>query len=140
MRPTLLRANQRLTIRRSVRVECQIVRERDFKMLGKSAIDLSTRGMLVETDLRVLTGEELVVAFRSPRSRKWYDCLATVARVVHGRRPHDSGRFLGLRFESFDFFQSLDLRTELRGLPPPFPKRELRVDYAASVRNLMTKN
>jgi hypothetical protein len=130
--------NQRSTIRRAVRVECQVVRERDFTLVGTSAIDLSTRGMLVATNERVLTGEEMIVAFRSPRRRRsWFDCEATVARVVHGRRPYDGGRFLGLRFEDLDEWQSFVLRSELRGLPPPFPKRELRVDYAASVRRFL---
>lgn len=137
MRPTLLRCNQRQTIRRAVRVECQVVRERDFKLLGKSAIDLSTRGMLVETDARVLTGEEVFVAFKSPRTRQWFDCQATVARVVHGRRPYDGGRFLGLKFEGLDDWQSFVLKSDLRGLAPPFPKRELRIDYAASVRHFL---
>lgn len=137
MRPTLLRHNQRQTIRRSVRVECQVVRERDFKLIGRSAIDVSPRGMLVETDTRILTGEEVFVAFKSPRSRMWFDCQATVARVVHGRRPYDSGRFLGLKFETLDDWQQFALKSELRGLPPPFPKRELRIDYAASVRHFL---
>ncbi len=137
MRPTLLRCNHRKTIRRAVRVECQVVRERDFKLLGRSAIDVSTRGMLVETDTAVLTGEDVLVAFKSPRSRTWFDCQATVARVVHGRRPYDRGRFLGLEFETLDDWQSFVLRSELRGLPPPFPKREERIDYAASIRRFL---
>jgi len=138
MRPTLLRMHQRATVRRAVRVECQVVRERDFKLLGRSAIDVSTRGMLVETDERVLTGEPVIVAFRSPRGgRRWFDCEATVARVVHGRRPYDRGRFLGLTFETLDEWQAFHLRADLRGFPPPFPKREMRIDYAASIRRFL---
>jgi hypothetical protein len=133
-----LRANQRDALRRAVRIECQVVREHDFKLLGRSAVDLSSRGMLLETNLRVLTGEEVIVAFRAPRSRRWLDCEATVARVVHGRRPYDVGRGLGLRFENLDPHQLLLLRAELRGLPPPFPKREMRVDYAASVSRFLS--
>jgi hypothetical protein len=130
--------NQRSTIRRAVRVECQVVRERDFRLVGRSAIDLSTRGMLVETDERVLTGEPMIVAFRSPKNKRtWFDCEATVARIVHGRRPYDGGRFLGLRFDALDEWQAFVLRSELRGLPPPFPKRELRIDYAASIRRYL---
>ena len=138
MRPTLLRMNQRSTIRRAVRVECQVVRERDFTLVGKSAVDLSTRGMLVETTEQVLTGEPLVVSFRSPKNKRtWFDCEATVARVVHGRRPYDGGRFLGVCFDGLDDWQAFVLRSELRGLPPPFPKRELRVDHAASVQRFL---
>jgi len=127
MRPTLLRMNQRSTIRRAVRVECQVVRERDFKLVGKSAIDLSTRGMLVETNARVLTGEPLVVAFRSPRNgRTWFDCEATVARVVHGRRPLDRGRSIGLAFHSMGDAMKRKLFEQLRGLMPPSPTRPVR--------------
>ncbi len=137
MRPTLLRHYQRQTLRRSIRVECQVVREHDFKLIGRSAIDLSAQGMLVETDDRVLTGEPVIISFRSPRRRAWFDAQGTVARVIHGRRPYDTGRFLGVRFDVFDEEQACLLRADLRGLPPPFPKRELRIDYAASVRQFL---
>jgi hypothetical protein len=137
MRPTLLRHYQRQTLRRAVRVECQVVREHDWKLIGRSAIDLSTRGMLVETTERVLTGEEVIISFRSPSRRAWYDAQATVARVIHGRRPYDTGRYLGIHFDVFDEAQACALRADLRGHPPPFPKRELRIDYAASVRHFL---
>ena len=137
MRPTLLRHYQRQTLRRAVRVECQLVREHDFKLIGRSAIDLSTRGMLVETTDRILTGETVIVSFRSPRRRAWFDAQGTIARVIHGRRPYDTGCFLGVQFDVFDDQQARLLRADLQGLPPPFPKRELRIDYAASIRQFM---
>ena len=55
--------------------------------------------MLVPTDLPVLTGEPLLVSFRPPLSGRWLDAEAVVARVVHGRRPGDHGRRLGLSFQ-----------------------------------------
>jgi hypothetical protein len=61
-----------------------------------------------------------------------------VARVVHGRRPYDAGRFLGIQFD-MDEWQTFALKTELRGLPPPFPKRALRMDYAASIKRFLAK-
>ena len=137
MRPTLLRHYQRQTLRRAVRVECQLVREHDFKLVGDLALDLSTKGMLVRARTRVLTGEELLVAFRPPRSNRWIDAQGTIARVIHGRRPYDPGCFLGVKFDVFDDQQARLLRADLQGLPPPFPKRELRIDYAASIRQFM---
>jgi hypothetical protein len=120
-------------MRRSVRIECQVVREHDFKLVGNRAIDLSPDGMLLLSDARVLTGEDLVIAFRAPATRLWIDCTATVARVVHGRRPGDWGTCLGVSFESMDDATRALLRGELRGLPPPIPTRTARIDYAATV-------
>jgi hypothetical protein len=121
-------------MRRSVRVDCQVVREHDFKLVGRRAIDLSPDGMLVLSDARILTGEDVIVTFRAPMTRLWLDCTATVARVVHGRRPGDWGACLGLSFDSMDEVTRALLRAELRGLPPPVPARELRIDYAETVR------
>jgi hypothetical protein len=120
-------------MRRSVRIECQVVREHDFTLVGNRAIDLSPEGMLLLSDARVLTGEELVIAFRAPKTRLWLDCTATVARVVHGRRPGDWGACLGVSFDGMDGATRAILQRELRGLPPPMPGRTARIDYAATV-------
>jgi hypothetical protein len=137
---------RRGAIRRSVRVDCEVVRERDFRLIGRRGIDLSDSGMLVLSEtcggsgaprgwgsLRVLTGEEVVVTFKAPTTRLWFDCSATVARVVHGRRPEDWGACLGLSFE-MDALTRAFLRAELRGFPPPLPAREPRVEYAVTAR------
>lgn len=133
MRPTLVRVSQRHAMRRAVRLDCQVVRQHDFKLLGARTLDISTEGMLIETDVNVLTGEEVIVTFRAPRTHQWFDCEATVARVVHGRRPGDRGACLGLSFDTLDDWSRMMLRSDLRGLPPPIPKRAPRIDYAASV-------
>jgi hypothetical protein len=130
---TLVHAHHRRAIRRAVQVDCQVVRERDFKLIGSSGVDLSPRGMLVMAQERVLTGEPVVVSFRVPRSAFWFDAEATVVRVVHGRRPGDYGRCFGLDFESLEPGAQWFLRRALHGVPPPLPTREPRVDYAASV-------
>jgi PilZ domain len=144
----LVRRKQRRSMRRSVRVDCQVVREHDFRLIGQRAVDLSDDGMLVLSDaqatsalvsrrgrrLDVLTGEEVIVSFRAPTTRLWFDCTATVARVIHGRRPGDWGACVGLSFDGMDEVTRAFLRAELRGLPPPMPGREVRVDYAETVR------
>jgi c-di-GMP-binding flagellar brake protein YcgR len=130
----LLPASQRRTLRRAVRVDCQVVRERDFKLLGDWALDLSTDGMLVITRDIVLTGEEVIVSFPIPRTRVIIDAVATVARVVHGRRPTDRDRrALGIAFDSIEPEHQRLLRASLRHIPPPLPSRRPRIDYAASV-------
>jgi hypothetical protein len=130
---TLVHVQQRKILRRSMRVDCQVVRERDFRLVGSRGVDLSPHGMLVMAQDRVLTGEPLVVSFRLPRSSYWFDAEATVARVVHGRRPGDLGRCFGLSFDSLEPDVQAFLRQALRGVPPPLPAREPRVDYAASI-------
>jgi hypothetical protein len=134
MLTTLVHAQQRRVLRRGVRVDCQVVRERDFRLVGSRALDLSPHGMLVFSQEPVLTGEPLVVAFRLPQSMWWFDAEATVARVVHGRRPGDLGRCFGLEFDAIDRSVQYFLHTALQGVPPPVPRRERRIDYAASVK------
>jgi c-di-GMP-binding flagellar brake protein YcgR len=116
----------RQSFRRYVRLDCEVVRERDFRAIGALALDLSTTGMLVRTSERVLTGEEVIFAFRPPRSNRFVDGVATVARVVHGRRPGDPERAIGLSFESMSPRDVSLLWESLRGLPPPVPARQPR--------------
>src|SRR5689334_13981122 len=92
--------NRRRAARRAVRVSCQVVRERDFRLLSERALDLSPDGMFVECSARVLTGEPVVLTFRDARSGRWVDAEATVVRVVHRRRAGDAVRGLGLRFDA----------------------------------------
>jgi len=133
---TLVHASQRAAVRRAVPVECQVVRERDFKLVGRWGLDISSDGMLVVSDARVLTGEDVIVSFRVPRTHHWIDCEATVARVVHGRRPTDRARGLGLEFQTLDADTRWAIRSTLRSIPPPLPAREPRVDYAATIAML----
>jgi hypothetical protein len=122
----LSRPTPRRAFRRFVRLDCQVVRDRDFLPLSDLALDLSTDGMLVQTSTRILTGEEVVFAFRPPRSNRWIDGVATVARVVHGRRPGDRGRAIGLEFSGLERRDVEHLWECLRGLPPPTPLRDPR--------------
>jgi hypothetical protein len=130
---TLVHAQQRRALRRAIRVDCQVVRERDFRLVGSRGVDLSPKGMLVMSQEPVLTGEPLIVSFRLPRGLFWFDSEATVARVVHGRRPGDGARCFGVAFDTLDPDCQWFLALALRGVPPPLPKREPRVDYAGSV-------
>jgi PilZ domain-containing protein len=134
MLATLVHAQQRRALRRGLRLDCQVVRERDFTLIGSLGLDLSPLGMLVLAREPALTGEPLVVAFRLPGTRWWFDAEATVTRVVHGRRPGDYGRCFGVEFEPLDPSVQYFLHTMLQGVPPPVPARERRVDYAASVK------
>jgi hypothetical protein len=114
----------RRAFRRYVRIDCQVVRERDFRLIGDLALDLSERGMLVRTSERILTGEEVVVCFKPPSSNRFVDALGHVARVLHGRRPGDRGRCLGIELYAMDEDDRHHLWQSLRGLPAPEPLRD----------------
>jgi hypothetical protein len=128
----LLSEPVRREFRRYVRLDCQVVREHDFQLVGDLAFDLSTRGMLVRAKTRVLTGEELVVSFKAPYSSRWFDAAATVARVIHGRRPGDYGLCLGIEFHGVDDGDREFLFDQLRGRGCPEPLRPPRCLLQAS--------
>lgn len=83
------------------KVPCQVVRERDFRLVADCVVDLSPGGALVGPADPVLTGERLIVSFPGLRGA-WIDAEAVVARVVHGRRAGEHKRSLGLCFERLD--------------------------------------
>lgn len=116
----------RRAFRRFVRLDCQVVRERDFRLVADLALDLSTQGMLVRAKLPVLTGEEVVVTFKPPRQNEWFDACAVVARVLHGRRPGDMGPSLGLEFVGLSREDEARLFESLRGKSAPEPMRPPR--------------
>ncbi|MGH7283749.1 MAG: PilZ domain-containing protein [Polyangiaceae bacterium] len=122
MSAILARKMHRRAFRRGVFVSCEVVREHDFRRIARVGIDLSTEGMLVKADRGVLTGEELFVAFRAPYGR-WFDVRATVARVIHGRRPGDVGPCLGLEFFDHDDEWKSALFEHIRGWPGRPPSR-----------------
>lgn len=95
-RPT--RDAQRTTARRDVQLLCQAVRERDFKLVADCILDVSIEGALLPLRIPVITGESLILSFQIPGM--WIDVEATVARVIHGRRPEDDGPAVGIVFES----------------------------------------
>lgn len=116
MRPVLHADCPRARVRRTVQTPCEVVRARDHSLVGTRAIDLSTKGMLLETDACVLTGEELIVLFRSPTG-DWYDYDGTVARVLHGRRHRDDRRAIGIAFDPIDPWREILLCEALRRAP-----------------------
>ena len=121
----------RTSFRRYVRIDCQVVREHDFRLIGDLALDLSTKGMLVRAkengDRRhVLTGEEVIVSFKPPRSNVWFDAQGIVARVLHGRRPGDYGLSFGIEFVNLSKDDELYLFENLRGMAAPDAQRPPR--------------
>ncbi len=134
--PLLVRKNERREVRRAIKIQCQVVRERDFTLVSEHALDLSPDGMLVATDLALEPGENVFVAFRATSLGIWFDTEARVARMIRGRRPGDRGRGAALSFSSLSRVKRFILRGHLRRVPPPLPKRTQRIDWTATIRSI----
>jgi hypothetical protein len=124
----------RAAFRRQVRIDCEVVREHDFRLIGDLVLDLSTNGMLVRACERVLTGEEVIVSFKPPRSTEWLDLHGVVARVLHGRRPGDDGLAFGVELVELSRSDELFLFDRLRGLSAPAALRPPRSLVTAAAR------
>lgn len=120
MRRPFVKSHRR-AVRHAVRLECQVVRERDFRLVADRIVNLSESGLLVSPADPALTGERLLVSFRIPHSGYWVDAEATVARVVHGRRPGEHTRALALELEQVEDIPKLLLGRALRRCPPAPP-------------------
>lgn len=116
-----LHASRRGSSRREVVLPCQAVREHDFKLIADRTLDISIDGLLLPLRTRVLTGESLIVSFQIPGM--WIDTEATVARVVHGRRPGDDGLAVGVVFDRLSPSARAALAGYLHGRKAPLPRR-----------------
>lgn len=130
-----VRRNDRREVRRAIGLTCQVVRERDFRLVADQALDLSPDGMLVRSDSELEIGESLIVSFKATQLGLWFDSEAQVARIVKGRRDGDRGAGIGLSFSTLDRVKRLILRGHLRRVPPPLPRRTQRIDWTATVRS-----
>lgn len=70
----------------------------------------------------VFTGEPVLVSLQFPETGEWLDAEATVTRVVHGRRPGEWARRLGLEFDDLDETTKLLIERKLRTTPPAPPR------------------
>jgi hypothetical protein len=134
--PLFVRKNERREVRRAMVMSCQIVRERDFRLIAEKALDVSPDGMLVATDVDLEPGENVFVSFRTTELGIWFDSEASVARVIRGRRPGDKGKGVALRFSTLSRVKRFILRGHLRRVPPPVPRRSQRIDWCATIRSI----
>lgn len=137
-------ASERLGLRRRVRLPCQVVHERDFRLLSNLCLDISPRGMRVRAlpglfsldadEPPIARGSEVLVSFRVPDAGVHMDLNAVVSRIAAGRRRGEREQSLGLSFVGISALEGMILSARLKGYPPPVPMRHLRIDYAAAVR------
>ena len=135
--------NRRGEMRRATRIGCTVRRMDTWRLVGDRTVDLSPQGMLLLSDERLDWGTELVVSFQATELPIWFDTLASITRIVEGRRPGDAGRALGVHFETLPSVSRLILRGYLRRHPPTLSRRERPVelapvdpDYAKRVRDI----
>ena len=117
----IARESRRSSLRREVVLPCQAVREHDFKLIADRTLDISVEGLLLPLRTKVLTGESLIVSFQIPGL--WIDAEATVARVVHGRRPGDDGLAVGVLFDHISPSARAALAGFLHGRRMSLPRR-----------------
>ncbi|HMI88411.1 MAG TPA: PilZ domain-containing protein, partial [Polyangiaceae bacterium] len=126
MRSTVL-GNRRKALRYAVRIPCQVVRERDFRLISDAVLDVSVSGMVVTAahwvfGQSILTGDRLIVSFQLPNGHFWVDAEATVTRVARGRRRGENAPALALEFDPLPLFVRQRMRGSLRRSPPPPPQ------------------
>ncbi len=125
---------ERKTLRRDVRVPCQVVTDADFQLLGEETLDLSPHGMLLRSHEAAKPGDSVIVSLRLPHSKTWIDAEGEIARIVRGYRATDTDRAIGIGFTQIGAIESAMLGAALEQLPPPVPARQVRKDYAAAIK------
>lgn len=122
-------------MRRGVVTSCQVVRERDFSLVGTTTRDASDEGIFVATDISLDVGERLLIAILTPGGSTWVDAEGVVARVIHGRRG-DEERGIGIHFTDMSRIDRALWTTSLEGRPPRPSKRGYFRDYAAIIQRI----
>lgn len=125
-----LSSTERSAVRFGVHVDCQVVRERDFRVIGRGSLDLSLTGMLVQCNYSAEIGDEVIVSFQTPGLREYVDAVALVTRLIAGRRQGDLGLAAGLTFTSIDDASFAALKRALTAVPTARGRRASRIDYA----------
>lgn len=126
----MLLANERRAPRHAVTVECQVVREDDFTLLGARGVDLSTCGMLLVSDAPAAVGDDVLITLRIPGREQWIDARGKIARIA-GELEGSHG--VGISFELQPGGARGALEEALCAYPTVTSSREPRVDYAATV-------
>lgn len=130
----LVHENNRAVSRRTVRLSCEVVRQRDYQLIGKRMVDFSTDGLQILAEDDALLHEDVEVFFRVPYSKIHLMAEGHVARVIRGKRAGDEGPSFGIALGGLHPDAMSALRGAQLRFPPTMPWRPRRVDYAATVR------
>ena len=137
MSAILLQAAARSCLRRKVDIPCQVVSEDDFVLLSERCLDLSLLGLRVRALRHAPVGTRVIASLRIPDTSVWIDAEGVIIRIAWGRRDSDETPAYGVAFTSaLPAMEAAVLSARLHGVPPPVPRRGLRIDYAESVRRI----
>jgi hypothetical protein len=112
------------TLRRVVRIPCDLVSETFDEPVELEITDLSAHGAFIETSLPLEDGEELELAFEVPRTQSLVAVRARVKRAALNRRRQDA-RSSGMGLEFVDLSDRARdwLDGALVGMPPRLPEK-----------------
>lgn len=112
----------RESLRRVVRIPCDLVSETFDEPVELEITDLCADGAFVETNLALEDGEELDIAFEVPRTERLLAVRARVCRAaLHRRRVDARLSGMGLEFIGLGEGARAMITEALRGLPPRLP-------------------
>jgi hypothetical protein len=129
-----LSSADRCVARFGVHVDCQVVRDRDFRVIGRGTLDVSLTGMLVQCTYAAEIGDEVIVSFKT-NIGEYVDAVGIVTRRMEGRRRGDLGMTAGITFTSIDD-ESLRALARLLERAPVVTHRAPRIDYAREVMRI----
>lgn len=130
----IVHANNRAVSRRTVRLGCEVVRVRDYQLIGKKMVDFSTDGIQVLAEDEATLHEDVEIFFRVPYSNVHLLAEGHVARVIRGKRMGDEGPSYGIMLGGLHPEVMSALKCAQYRFPPTMRWRPRRVDYAATVR------
>lgn len=119
----------RRTTRHAVSLECRALAENGDRFFEGKTLDVSTEGLRILSEAKVVVGEPVVLALRLPRQATWIDAHARVARIEEGVRDGDPGRAIALEFTAMDHADRYRLYYSTQALPPPMPRRASRSSH-----------
>ncbi len=99
-----------------MRMACQVVRERDFKLVATSVMNVSESGLFVDADEPVRFGEKIIVTFYSPAAKTWIDAEGTVARLALGPKWMGRKMAFGVAFDQIDAASQKNIRRSMAAL------------------------
>jgi hypothetical protein len=99
-----------------MRLACQVVRERDFKLVGTSVMNVSESGLFIDGDDTVRFGDKIIVTFYSPAVRNWIDAEGTVTRVALGPKWMGRKQAFGVAFDAIDADSRRQIRRSMAAL------------------------
>lgn len=99
-----------------MRMPCQVVRERDFKLVATSVMNVSETGLFVDADEPVRFGDKIIVTFYSPAIKQWIDAEGTVTRISHGPRWMARKQAFGVEFDRIDEGSRKNIRRSMAAL------------------------